>query len=138
MGSSAIVAFKLANPCLTQQEIGDEFGISHQRVSYILRKHKIPSARNITVYKTTCPKCRGVKSSEALMCLKCSNAESDVPVLCSYCDTLFTRKQGHIIYHINKRHQTLFFCTNKCKGKYLGKRYGRNHPKNFLREETED
>ncbi len=123
-----IIAYRTHNPCLTQQQIGDFFGVTYQIVSYILNMANVKATR-YTYINTTCPICGGLKSYGASKCMKCVKLDAHVPIKCSQCRHIFYKPKWFLIRARNKKRQQLFFCNNYCKGKWLGKHYGKGRTK---------
>ena len=111
---------------LSQAEIAKLLGTSRQRVNQIITSHiELKSLLRKKGYY--CQGCgiRFLSKSKTGFCKECkpksnSNANT-IMIICHTCKTPFYRKS-----HQMRSKSNIFFCSRKCKGKWLGKNYGKN------------
>lgn len=120
---------KLRNPCATLQQIGDKYGLSRERIRQILEPYNLPAGRSIRgLYSRTCPSCGGEKNEGAKICSKCLRRNGYarlIPIACEVCGKIVYRSEKNVIWKIKNKKQEHFWCSNKCKGRWLGNNY---HP----------
>jgi len=47
-----------------------------------------------------------------------------IPLYCDECGEMFFRLKDGIVHKFGKRNQQRVFCSQQCKGKYMGRNYG--------------
>ena len=121
----AIINLRKLNPYDTLQKIGDKVGTSREYVRQELKKANLPTIRKRD--KNVCKKCGGETNRRNIFCsAKCRKDDGTVLLSCTNCEVIFSRSRT-LINRTNKdpRYTTkLPFCSNKCKGSYVGKHYG--------------
>ncbi len=114
-----VIGIRESNPCATLQQVGDEVGITKERVRQILVSSSLPT-RHYTVPKLfSCLNC-GKPTYNKKYCRKQCWYEYTHPLLtCDTCGTLFRRGQSQIISRANRPvYKGGIFCSRKCIGKY--------------------
>ncbi len=127
-----LISLKKKFPCYTLQQIGNEYGITKERVRQILSSEGVDT----TLYnpKKICQKCGGKKEKgQRKYCKKCADELQYIHIRCEKCHRLFRRSVHYVIYN-NPEHM---FCSNKCRGSYVKnsrhKSRFKNHPRaNFV------
>lgn len=63
--------------------------------------------------------------NKTVYCQKCYTPHTYIELACPVCERLFKRRASEVIWYINKVGQEHFFCSGRCKGKWLGVHYGK-------------
>ena len=118
------IEIRQSNPCATLQTIGDKLGVSRERVRQILNKAHKPTKHYIVTYH-----CNGcgkeiLKNNVGGYCMSCKILRNKIPVACTQCEKIFYLSPSRLL--VSREH---YFCSNKCKGKWMGIHYGRGHHK---------
>jgi len=122
-----IIRLRQEHPHWTGARIASELGISRQRVNQVLLEAGIRTKRIAPC--RFCKRC-GTKLSESNLREFCNDVckkeYSNVPLICSECDTLFWRRiSSMLVYPFNEktstRNKKYIFCTKQCQGRFLGK-----------------
>jgi len=130
-----VIRARRNNPCATQLQIANRYGITRERVRQILKEAEKPTAAYKQIY--LCPSCGKELPSEKQLrarqgkvtfCNKqCRYDYGHIKVACDYCGNLKEYRVGELISHIrtgNTKHNH-FFCSRVCQGKWLGENYGK-------------
>jgi len=112
------------NPCATLQVIGDEVGLSRERVRQILKKEGLTTAHYIeSPYKFFCPECG--KPTRWKFCNKqCRDKYLYIPVTCDNCGKINYRLQSTVLYRVKNKlnlYNGHYFCNKRCQGQWMGK-----------------
>ncbi len=118
MGTKEIVALRKKYPCYSLQKIGKLAGLSRERIRQILSRAGERTAR---LPHGNCLHCGKVLTRrKARFCNgDCRHLYSNPEIECSQCGVHF-RRQLSSLYH----NKTLFFCSKRCQGRWLGRTYG--------------
>ena len=133
----AIADLRNSNPGWTLQQIGDEKGISKERVRQILAQLGLPTKAVIT-YMYTCPNCGGRRENKySAYCPPCRLILKPrwTTVTCTGCGIEFERRtfinKRNIRVHTGKGNT--IFHNRQCMGKHLAKHHGFGvHPENII------
>ena len=130
-----ILRMRRSNPCVTLQVIGDEFGVTRERVRQILLEEGKPTvAYRQTYLCTQCGKDVGVVPK--LFCSpKCRHEYGHIKIACTYCGQLKEYNVKQLVWYIKHgRHGTdFFFCSKRCQGRWLVENHGFTaHPENAM------
>jgi hypothetical protein len=122
------------NPCATIQQIGDEFGISRERVRQILASENLPT-RHWVQRRFICNNCgmtftRARNKSRIFCSAKCKKEYYHATLRCDACGQLYSIPyflvQGCI--RLGCQH---FYCSASCSKRTIGKEFGfAAHPEN--------
>jgi endogenous inhibitor of DNA gyrase (YacG/DUF329 family) len=140
--SESVIAIRKANPCATLQTIGNQVGVSRERVRHLLNDAHLPTTHFKQKY--LCVVCgseieeRDRRQRHSPFCSnECSHKYHNVTLSCDFCGKSFERNVSDtLMYHCrpNKK-QVGIFCSRKCFGKWAGKTYGFvAHPENCNRD----
>lgn len=128
--TAKIVAARKANPCLTLEAVGERFGCTREYVRQIL-KGKGEKTRHLITHKH-CIAC-GNQMGNACVSFcsrKCQYAYVRIPIACKECGVIFRVRASYLISR-RKHGKDANFCSNKCKGIWIGKTFGFTvHPEN--------
>jgi hypothetical protein len=116
--SQDIVDYRLNNPCLTLQAIGNKFGLSRERVRQLLARANVKTSNYLWDKKTRCIIC-GKRSSgchQFRMCRECYTKQHYITLICAMCNKPFEVQQWTILHPDEKRHRK--FCSRQCFNKY--------------------
>lgn len=133
-----IISLRQNNPCLTMAKIAKLVGLSDGRVWQILKMANLPTSHLVPEKNYVCKYCTKVFPSPypKIYCSKeCRHASSHVHVKCDVCGILIEKPMHQIRWRLagknklQRQGQSLFFCTKKCYGKWLGNEKGfKKHP----------
>jgi hypothetical protein len=115
----AVVTFRRNSTDSTLQEIATTLRVSRQRVHQILKKHNLQTRHYAHKISYECPACGNI-SKHKFCSIECWKKWHQIPVICSYCGKLFTRRQAELLGH----HREHLFCSRECLGKWNAKQYG--------------
>lgn len=117
-----------ANPVQTLKQVGDEVGITRERVRQIIRDeglHRAPLERPDN--RPTCASCGKRRAWQTYVRPTCNACTPQVrqylTLTCDECGTQFQREP------YQNRSKGFVFCSNVCHGRYAGKHYARGRPK---------
>ena len=121
-----VINIKYNNPRYTLQQIGDECGITKQRVYTILKKAYIPTKKfnriyNISKYTKKCLYCKIMirKGGWKRFCSEdCRNNYLYIYYPCTYCHNNIKMLRCVFKNKINVKKQLNFFCNKSCYNKY--------------------
>lgn len=115
--SQDIVDYRLKNPCLTLQAIGNNFGLSRERIRQILKEANVKTTNSLWDKRTRCPIC-GKRNSgwHQGMCRECYNEQHRVTLICGLCNKHFKVRQWTILSPKEKYHRK--FCSRECFWEY--------------------
>ena len=122
----AIADMRRKFPCYTLQQIGNEFGLSRERVRQILNSQgeETQSLRRVTPQQ--CQRCGDIIAKNRIHCDKCQYELHHVQVICDQCGKLFWRSVSSVLQYSflsdNKRQH--YFCDRKCFGRWTGRNRG--------------
>lgn len=121
------IRLRVEHPEYTLQRIGDELGVTRERVRQLLKKHGQPtwSARKYNY----CPTCETRIEPKAIQCSQCYKESCHIQVVCNFCDTtkvirLSDHKRNTGEYPSNSAYTGKFYCGKGCFGKWFGKTHG--------------
>lgn len=109
------------NPCVPITKLGEKFGVTRERIRQIKTRAGIKN--NSRDFKGKhCLQCgrKLPQINKGGFCNKCRRAGGIIPLICDECGKLFYRRKGHILNYYREH----YFCSNKCKGKFVGTHYG--------------
>ena len=126
-----IVAAYKRTPQLTLEEIGQEFGVSRQRVHQILQKEGVDTHHVTIRICSSCGKKLDSKPKSGL-CRECGKKSTIATLTCVECGVTFPRKRA-----LAKRKKSGgVFCSRHCHGIYVAKHFGFiAHPENAGRHD---
>jgi len=111
-----VINLRKQRPCYTLQQIGNKFGHSKEWARQILQSNGMPTKH--TKMPRLCSSCgKPITKNKTGLCFKCWAINHSVTVTCK-CGKKFQRKEAEVLRTENN------FCSNECKGKYIGKEYG--------------
>lgn len=131
----AIVKMREKFPCYTLQRIGDEFGVTRERIRQILSSEgrETKSLQRLTPRR--CQRCGAKISTNRLHCKKCQYELHHVQLECGYCGKLFWRRVSEVLHYSFidgleiKNARQHYFCNRSCFGKWVTSSHGfRYHP----------
>jgi predicted nucleic acid-binding Zn ribbon protein len=122
-----LVKYRQNNPCLTLQEIGDEFGITRERARQVLSKHNAPTVHKTDKLIMLCRQCgKPCPGKRTTFCSnKCSFDYHHVWLTCDYCGKTFPRMVSLVLLYPSRlahNPQNYTFCNHSCQGKYFSER----------------
>lgn len=121
-------SLRRSNPDAKVSVLAKQMGISRQRAHQLLRKMGLPTKRT----PGTCAFCgkpvpRGRKFCNR-SCFRGSMSifvsKRLVPVVCANCGKRYELNLTQYTRKVKRNPMGLFFCSNKCKGQYLGRHSG--------------
>ena len=121
ISSDKIIALRWTNPCLTLQAIGDQVGVSRERVRQILKRTGLPTKHYKQTY--TCIVCRNIIThcgNKYFCSQKCRMKYHRIPVECNYCGKIIKRRISEILHYSDKIQRNYSYCNRTCFGKWLG------------------
>lgn len=111
------------NPCYTLRQIGEQYGVTRERVRQILKEEGLRTKAVGTLYYKTsnprfCLNCGKVRldSRKNFCSRKCQKEYLTIQVACTQCDTLFPLLQGAVKTRV-KNYKNIF-CSHSCSIKY--------------------
>jgi len=107
----AIVAYRLSNPCLTLQSVGDKFGITREGIRQILKKYNVRT-RHFTPPKV-CANC-GTHIKQGKYCSECSHKLHYVTVCCNGCGKMFEKRISDILSYQSSKNYNNYYCSMDC------------------------
>lgn len=125
-----VIELKNDNRFITQVEIGNEVGVSRERVRQILNKVGLNNASEIREKKKrerTCAYCGNPRSrNNHKYCSRaCACKAHRVDVTCEECGSTVNRTLSETkVYENYRNRHKHFFCDRVCFGKWVGKNYG--------------
>ena len=142
-----IIDTRIANPCFTQQKIGEKYNISREYVRQVLAEKRrsqihrhednIIMTGHIPLLKL-CQRCgEELGTRKSSYCKKCYYELHRVPVRCNSCGKLIYKQLGEVIRK-DPRYKGHFFCNKICMGQWLGKNYGRGRQKEGISKQIDD
>ena len=125
---SEIIKMKIDSPERTLESIGDEVGVSRERVRQVLSKEGIKTSKDVP----TCADCGVVLHPSVVKpytnpktnqryCKNCRHSMLYGTYKCDTCGKEVKRKKSQI----RNRQQRHVFCDRTCLGKYVGTHYAR-------------
>jgi transcription elongation factor Elf1 len=125
-----IIKVRLENPCLTGVSIARQFSISPERVRQFLTEANLPSAHFYNYNRRyICLNCGNefVSAYPKRFCSpECRHRYYWILVECEVCGKLFEIRKSALL----RQDQTSGrFCSRECRGRWLGKNYGRGRAK---------
>lgn len=116
-----LVAYAMANPCVSLQTIGDHYGISRERVRKIIERageHK-SHARRLPIF--LCALCEKPTESKGGICIRCRWVE----LPCVNCGEMVRRRTASLTYPSRQqRYKGRVFCDRHCFYSWSGRTHG--------------
>ena len=145
--TSQAIALRQAHPTWKLREIGDQIGVSRERVHQVLKRAGLETWHTPTLVIVPCDGC-GLFITKARhdrfgFCKACLALSKWVTVLCAQCNNTRgiyrqerdsqVRSREHFIQH-NGKPQERMFCSRYCRSSWAGIHYGFiAHPENIQR-----
>ena len=122
-----VVEYYLRNPCLRLRQIGEHFGITKQRVSFILEVNFIDVPKK--KYHGRCNYCyRPLSQGQVLFCSRnCHHNYHYMELTCEVCGTKFARLESNVRFEVIQNGYNHFICGRTCYLKWFGHNFGGNH-----------
>jgi endogenous inhibitor of DNA gyrase (YacG/DUF329 family) len=112
-----VINLRKQRTCYTLQQIGNKFGHSKEWARQILQSNGMPT-KHIKMPRL-CSSCgKPITKNKTGLCFKCWANSHRITATCKECGKKFQKKESEIFRN------ELDFCSNKCKGKYIGREYG--------------
>jgi hypothetical protein len=122
--SKSIVEYRLKNPCLTLQQVGDKFSLTRERIRQILVEKHSPTRKFIQKY--LCLNCGNVnpRQNKKFCSRECCFEFHQVPVICDQCGKMFKRRVSNLLsYPTRHGSHNHTFCNRHCLGVWAGKHH---------------
>jgi hypothetical protein len=135
--------YREENPYATLKEIAEmisgETGnppLTNERVRQLLKKAGARTSHITATVKFICNNCGNEferaaseaskvgKDGNCFCNLKCKVEYNSITLVCDYCHTEYKAKIYRVRNNIRKHGMKYVFCSNRCKGKWLGKNFG--------------
>lgn len=122
--ANKVIAIRQSNPCATLQLIGDQVGLTRERVRQILSGAKLPTVGYVERKIYHCMNC-GKETPNLKFCsMKCRSEYTWVEAACDECGKLFPITQSALITRLNRNRSNKIRCSRHCNGKWLSREYG--------------
>lgn len=119
-----VVRIRQSNPCATLEKIGQQVGITHERVRQILYEAELPTKRYYQPSQLyECLNCRKPTPNKKYCSKECRYEHTHPLVECDICHQLFRRRHTDLFNPSSGTHNH-YFCSKSCQGRWLAKNYG--------------
>ena len=114
------------HPCMPMAEMGRRLGVSRERIRQKVRQSALNIPKGQRVKWRVCTHCGSIFHAHyrKIFCSDdCQYLEHRIPVACEVCGKIVHRLKSQVLYQHGKRNYNHAFCSNKCKGHWLGTNY---------------
>ena len=127
-----VVRLRKEHPDWTLERLGNEVGVTRERIRQILKQFDLPTRGYKRFYAgfNECPKCLGPKRDYRIVCITCHREKYPQ----TYLLTCVNKKCGREFERGGAQHRAsikrypnagkMTFCSKRCQGEYIGKHFG--------------
>ena len=141
-----IARLRRRNPCWTLDRLGQDFGVTGERVRQILVAQRAPTAMR----QRPCAQCHQQVNSESAfykagvkLCRPCYAAIAKQcheavwgTFICETCEKVFTRRVSSVANNLRGQGKGHVYCSRQCFGQWAGTHRGAGSPQAALRREA--
>jgi ribosomal protein S27AE len=101
-------------PCYTLQQIGNEFGISRERVRQVLNLMGEETKNLRMITPDQCQRCGEIVAKQRIYCGKCQHELHNVQLVCDQCGKMFWRRVSQVLTYPKRGIYNHHFCDRDC------------------------
>ena len=118
-----VAALRVADPKLTLQSIGDQVGVTRERVRQLLNEANLPTRAVRELKSYPCKYCGEHVASHKKAHRRCGMDAKTIYVRCHWCEKGLRRTPGTLFLD-DPAHKGRYYCNKTCFGRWFGTTHG--------------